>query len=983
MEQNAAAGEFHGPVVQAGSVHGGVYVHSGTPVVTGYRSQVERIAPKELNDRDRELDELAEFCVHGATSYLWLRARAWSGKSALLSTFVLNPPSGVRVVSFFVTASFGPHSDRRAFVDNVLEQLWAMMEVPPASHLTEFTRDTHLLALLTEAARQCEVRGERLVLVVDGLDEDRGRESRSIAALLPEQPRHGMRVIVSSRPNPPLPKDVAERHPLRAPEIIRPLQPSAKAEAVRVVMEGDLQHLMRGSRVEQDLLGLLTAAGGGLSTPDLAELIGVSEWAIDNHLGTSAGRSFTRRGSVSSGGHDVYLLAHERLQTTARSMLGPKLEEYRSRLHEWAARYARQQWPENTPDYLFRGYFAMLSEAGLTERMIACATDPGRHRRMLARTGGDGASLAEIIATQDCLLAAENPDLIALTRLAVHRSHLHRGSSRIPHTIPAGWIRVGQYERALAMIEAIPDPARRIDAVLAAHRVCRAGGQPDRAAHLLDRAERIAGGLNQYFSARPIRALAEACAMAGDFDRARRTVDLVESRTEKAQALAALAAQAAESEEHELARSLFGLAEEMLVSDTNDWRYEALSAAAVAALKVGERVRSEELLDEAENLLRKHRGFGTNTNRFGNVVRDMVTLGHRDRAVQLIQSIRDEDAREAWVEWLITEVAREEGERGVALARDTPDDLRLCRRLAAVSQVLPDHDRASRLLAEAEGVAERLSSRNPEALLAIAAAKAVRGDLARAEELVRVCAPATADAESVLEVAAAALRAEDFERGTRLLVLAETVARSSVPPRDERQSLHWVRTVADMGDFERAEKLVRSFQDGAARSAGWALIAEAALVNDDLELAEHALGLVEYSSMQRRARLDLIRAHLAAGVVTHATVLARRADDLSQRIDALLVVAREGRSSELIEEIVREIASLGQPARRMKQMARLLGVTAELRDRERVRALSEEIRCIAAAVVADPGSERFAKSRAEPFLALLIYVWVRSGSSGR
>ncbi|MFD4254473.1 hypothetical protein ACFWQL_32475 [Amycolatopsis thermoflava] len=603
MGQNAAAGEFYGPVVQAGSVNGGVHVHSGTPVVSGYRSQVERIAPRELNDRDRELAELAEFCGDGAGSYLWLRAAAWSGKSALLSTFVLDPPPGVRVVSFFVTASFGPHSDRRAFVDNVLEQLWAMMGVPPASHLTEFTRETHLLSLLAEAARQCEARGERLVVVVDGLDEDRGRHSHSIAALLPEQPPHGMRVIVSSRPNPPLPDDVAERHPLRDSEIIRPLQPYAKAEAVRVVMEGDLQRLMQGSRAEQELLGLLTAAGGGLSTPDLAELIGVSEWQIDKYLGTSAGRSFVRRGGDSSDGHDMYLLAHEQLQSTARLMLGPKIEGYRARLHEWAADYARKGWPESTPDYLFRGYFAMLADAGLTERMIACATDPGRHRRMLARTGGDGASIAEIIATQDHLLVAENPDLIALARLAVHRSHLHRGNSRIPHSLPAGWVRVGLYERGLAMIEAIPDPARRMDAVLAAHRVCRAGDQPDRAADLLDQAEQIAVGFNQFFGARPIRALAEACATAGEFDRARRIVELVENRTEKARVLATLAARAAESGERGQARLFFDEAEEMLVSDSNDWRHDALSAAAVAARRINDHARSGELLDEAEDLL--------------------------------------------------------------------------------------------------------------------------------------------------------------------------------------------------------------------------------------------------------------------------------------------------------------------------------------------------------------------------------------------
>jgi hypothetical protein len=35
---------------------------------------------------------------------VWWQAQAWAGKSALLSTFVLHPPAGVRVVAFFITA---------------------------------------------------------------------------------------------------------------------------------------------------------------------------------------------------------------------------------------------------------------------------------------------------------------------------------------------------------------------------------------------------------------------------------------------------------------------------------------------------------------------------------------------------------------------------------------------------------------------------------------------------------------------------------------------------------------------------------------------------------------------------------------------------------------------------------------------------------------------------------------------------------------
>ena len=52
--------------------------------------------------------------------------------------------------------------------------------------------------------------GGRLVLVVDGLDEDRGvttgPDAHSIAGLLPADPPAGMRVIVAGRPEPADPR---------------------------------------------------------------------------------------------------------------------------------------------------------------------------------------------------------------------------------------------------------------------------------------------------------------------------------------------------------------------------------------------------------------------------------------------------------------------------------------------------------------------------------------------------------------------------------------------------------------------------------------------------------------------------------------------------------------------------------------------------------------------------------------------------------
>lgn len=155
-------------VVQAGAIHGDVHLHPrGSVVRSAYLEQVARIAPPELRDRDAELTEPAEWCATSDDElpYRWLRALAWAGKSALMSWFVLHPPEGVRVVSFFITARLSGQSDKTAFSEVVIEQLAELLQEPLPQLLTDSTRDAHLLGLLGQAAVVCGKRGERLVLV--------------------------------------------------------------------------------------------------------------------------------------------------------------------------------------------------------------------------------------------------------------------------------------------------------------------------------------------------------------------------------------------------------------------------------------------------------------------------------------------------------------------------------------------------------------------------------------------------------------------------------------------------------------------------------------------------------------------------------------------------------------------------------------------------------------------------------------------------
>ena len=118
-----------------------------------------------------------------------------------MAWFVLHPPAGVRVVSFFVTARFAGQSDRTAFLEVMLEQLAEVAGQPMPDVLTESNQQAWFGQLLHDAAAACEENEQRLVLLVDGLDEDRGvtssPDAHSIAALLPAAPPAGVRVIVA------------------------------------------------------------------------------------------------------------------------------------------------------------------------------------------------------------------------------------------------------------------------------------------------------------------------------------------------------------------------------------------------------------------------------------------------------------------------------------------------------------------------------------------------------------------------------------------------------------------------------------------------------------------------------------------------------------------------------------------------------------------------------------------------------------------
>jgi hypothetical protein len=506
-----------GSSVQVGTISGDVNVRTGQPIRSRYRKQVERIAPNQLVGRETELADLAAFCTAGENGYLWWRAPAWAGKSALLSWFVLNPPPGIRMVSFFITARFSDQNHRSAFIEAVLEQLAAMLEEPLPS--LPSMSEVHLLGMLEEAAALCFDRGERLVLVVDGLDEDRGvttdPDDHSIAGLLPARLPPGLKVVVAGRLNPPVPSDVPDEHPLRDSSIVRVLHVSETAKTIRVEMERELRRLLA---IERDMVGLLTAAVGGLTAADLAVLTNRPEWQVREQLETVTGRSLTPRPS-----HwrpdDTYVLGHEELHAAALHRLSDSLPDYRRRLHAWADDFRCRGWPADTPEYLLRGYFRLLILDGDLDRLVDFVADHRRIDRMQEVSGTDQAALAELVSSQEQVLAAAIPNPAAMARLAMNRQRIADRNAAVPTGLPAVWARLGQWPRAEALADSITYPVDRVDALAALARIAAESGANDSAEALFARASYTARLLTEPADQRRAAAAkARTAAALGDLE---------------------------------------------------------------------------------------------------------------------------------------------------------------------------------------------------------------------------------------------------------------------------------------------------------------------------------------------------------------------------------------------------------------------------------------------------------------------------------
>ncbi|MFF4427088.1 trypsin-like peptidase domain-containing protein [Streptomyces sp. NPDC001549] len=365
-----------------------------------YRATLRQIHDytPELKDREGELSKIFEFAAgHGdvfgedtsAGGYLWLRAGPWAGKTSLLASAVHSPSltADVDVVAYFLIARHSEAS-QNMFLDAVIRQLawYTNQDVPGDQNRSVF------LSLWSEAERRAQTYGRRLLLVVDGLDEDLRPDGYSVASLLPAKLESIAHVLVSSRLHPDVPTDVDPRHPLHdAARHAVDLRESPHAAEAKILAEAEIRHLltpgMDYSGLAHDVLGLLTAATGPLSISDLAQALGRDRAELSAFVNARAARSLKKWGATNGGVR--YEFAHQTLLESCQEDHDVGRDQrHRDRLYTWADRWRDQRWSDangdgaGTPLYLLNDYPKAL--AGAADKVASVRSGQTESQRLAA-----------------------------------------------------------------------------------------------------------------------------------------------------------------------------------------------------------------------------------------------------------------------------------------------------------------------------------------------------------------------------------------------------------------------------------------------------------------------------------------------------------------------------------------------------------------------------------------------------------------------
>ena len=439
-------------------------------VVADHMEVVRDLAPDPLEDREREVAELTAFVRGAPNTWYAMEAGMISGKTALMSSFTLNPPSDVHIVSFFIRRMGGDGNDWRSFsfvagaqLAEILGDEYTERVSEPASQNTEFRQ------LLRRAATACQSdkNPRPLVLVIDGVDEDSYYEdpdapgAKSILSLLPRHLPEGVKLVTASRSNPRMPEDTV----CNASRVVVSLKPSPIAQ--EKINQKDIETFFK-SDLAVDIGAFLAACGGSLTVDELRQLIArrrhvdnVPSRDVKACVDHSPGRMLMRV-NVGFGDREIpsYTLGHDAVLRAVLREISPDLfgednsvedeawwaktreivlKPYIEEVCAWVSSCINNGWSHQTPLYLLSNQCVDVVCQHLNE-CIEGIIDKGRYVEIARRYGTKSRVLRSI--DEDCSkllnstsLPISEPLLAKLCEVSEERRKVAAASAFIPGTI--------------------------------------------------------------------------------------------------------------------------------------------------------------------------------------------------------------------------------------------------------------------------------------------------------------------------------------------------------------------------------------------------------------------------------------------------------------------------------------------------------------------------------------------------------------------
>jgi hypothetical protein len=967
-----------------------------------YRQIALDLAPTVLADRADELAFLDDFATDTGRQWWWWEAEAFAGKTALIAWWVGHRPTtdrpqhisaeegipiradreGVVVVSCFLR-----RTRRHDMADHVLQD-WAdqLRVLAPTQQVPEQADPQGLVRLrqlIAAAAAQCQ----RLLLIVDGLDEYSPFDV-SVTEWLPATLPPNTGLLVTSRKGVRNGLDQhdgvhplkTQRHPLTASDAASAVREAAAAEIRHAAYDGENGDMLRR------ILGLMVAAGAPLTVDELVILVnrGQHERRYPHDVTTALDQRLSRTITTDLA-TDELSFTHEVLPEVTRDHLARDIPQHLVVLQDWADQHAEEGWPKSTPAYLLHGYPRMLTTLCVTDRgqlprLVDLVTNRARHDRLRADTGGDTAALHDVAATIQLLTTdparpglidswepgtCTHPsvDLDSLTAITWHRDNLYNRNINIPADLPALWVLLGDTSRATSVANGIPGRARHWGLLAIARTLASLGRTEE--------AKRVATSIEDSWSgAHALIAVAGALARAGQLGDAERLVGTMARPHVQVEAWATIAkAVSAVGRVSEAARIAM-IAEQTASTLEDPWRERGANFVVHAYAAAGCVDDAERVVTVAQSLSNR---FGSGQERleaWAAVAQAYAGAGRAEDAARIVAITeriapgmmnypRSEERPLALAHAFSHAGLLDDAER---VASTIEDPFRRGRSLAQLSQWFVGAGRvkdAQRILAAAErtvitpiGQDQRYERR--DALVALAAAFARAGRVEDAERTAHALEGPGSRTNVLVRVAESLALA-------CLFVEAERIANTIDDPKARVQALvavaHRLARRGLVDDSKRiaitAEQIAASADDPIRRSLVLASLADALVLagrSDDarrIATAAQQIALTVGNPLEQSEPLSAVARALAkAGLVADAERVVTTIQNRVGVTDAQVEIACAFAGAGLVSEAERVANSIQFPLGRAEKLAAVAQVLADAglgADAERVAASAEGI----------------------------------------